>query len=98
VEQQRRVLRIGPVRVDDDRRARQRADEPQPDAGPVLVPWPRRRVCTQFSVSRKSLVHAHWGLPESITSASLPYESSRSGNASICARLPVRYETTAHAQ
>jgi hypothetical protein len=33
-------------------------------------------MCTQFSVPRKSSVHTHWSLPESITSASLPYESN----------------------
>ena len=59
VEQQRCVLRVRRIRIDDDRRARQRPDKPQPDAIPVLVPGPRRRVRTQFSVSRKSLVHAH---------------------------------------
>src|SRR4029077_20417069 len=46
VEQQRRVLRIRRVRIDDHCRARQRTNKPEPDALPVLVPGPRCRVYT----------------------------------------------------
>lgn len=60
MEQQPRVLRVGSIRIDDDRRARQRSEQSHPGAGPVLVPGPRRCVRTQFSVPRKGLVHAHW--------------------------------------
>ena len=77
VQQQWRVLGVGQVWVGDNRGARQRTDKPESRALPFLVPWPRCRVRTQFSVSRKGSVHAHCGLPEAITSASLPYDFTR---------------------
>jgi hypothetical protein len=59
VEKKLCVLRVGPVRVDNNLCLRQRPDQSKSDARAILVPRTLRRMLAQLPIAREDLVDVH---------------------------------------